>query len=81
MVQEVKMSKQIESTIECPFYIKEDNISITCEGAIKGTNCVHTFNTKEEKVKHETNVCSYNCGKKCFHYRTLSIMYERGILA
>ncbi len=75
------MSKQIESSIECPFYIKEGDKSITCEGVIKDTTCVHRFSSQEEKAKHEVRVCSNNCGKKCYHYRTLSVMYERGVLA
>ena len=74
------MSKQIESAIECPFYIKEGDKFIACEGSVKGTFCVHKFSSNEEKEKHEAYICSKNCGKKCYHYRTLSIMYERGVL-
>ncbi len=74
------MSKHIEASIECPFYISEGDRFIECEGAIKGTNCVHNFTNNKEKRKHEMLICSSNCGKKCYHYRTLSVMYERGVL-
>ncbi len=74
------MSKQIEASIECPFYLDEGDCFIQCEGAIKGTNCVHNFQSNKEKRSHQINICGKNCGKKCYHYRTISIMYERGVL-
>jgi hypothetical protein len=75
------MSKKIESNIQCPFYLKEGDKFIACEGVLKGTRCVHKFNSNDEKRYHENNVCSINCGKKCQHYRTVSVLYERGLLA
>lgn len=75
------MSKKIESNIECPFYLKEGDKFIACEGVLKGTRCVHKFSSNVEKRDYENNVCSVNCGKKCYHYRAVATLYERGIFA
>ena len=75
------MSKKIESNIECPFYLKEGDKFISCEGVLKGTRCVHKFPSNNEKKNYELNVCSVNCGKKCHHYRTVATLYERGVFA
>lgn len=75
------MSKAIEERIECPFYLEEGTGYIICEGLVKNTRCINTFRSDAEKVVHEEMVCSVNCGKKCNHYRSLSVLYERGILS
>lgn len=75
------MSKSIEEAIECPFYIAEGDNFIICEGLVKNVKCVNKFRSKTEKRIQEETVCSKNCGKKCNHYRAVSLLYERGILA
>lgn len=75
------MSKIIERKIECPFYISEGNRFITCEGILKGTKCEHKFSDNDEKNCYEENICSARGGKMCQHYRSLSLLYERGIRA
>ena len=37
------MSKMIEGRIECPFYLKEGDSFIACEGILNGTKCFHRF--------------------------------------
>ncbi len=78
MVQEVKMSKNIEGLIECPFYVKEGERFITCEGLLENSTVTHRFTTNEEKKCHEFDFCCVNAGKKCPHYRNVSLLYERG---
>ncbi len=73
------MPKFIEGRIECPFYIQEGTNFISCEGVIKGTSCVHTFGSEKHKLNYETGVCSTMGGRKCHHYRMLSVLYERGL--
>ena len=74
------MSKAIESMIECPFYIDEGKSFIVCEGLVKNTRSVNHFRSEAEKKAQEENICSQRCGKKCNHYRALSLLYERGLL-
>ena len=72
------MSKMIESSIECPFYLSEGDKFISCEGLVKGAKCYQSFLNNDLKRHYEESVCSVNCGKKCHHYRAVSLLYERG---
>ena len=73
------MSKIIERKIECPFYLKEGNGFITCEGVLNGTECTHSFSSNFMKKNYEEKICCSSGGRKCHHYRNLSILYERGL--
>ncbi len=73
------MSKLIESKIECPFYVRESERAITCEGCIAGTVTVQRFNDRAGKSDYENTVCSVFGGRRCPHYRTVSVLYERGL--
>ncbi len=73
------MSKMIEGRIECPFYLKEGERFISCEGVLDNTSSTHRFKSNEEKRKYEFTVCCVNGGKKCPHHRTVSVLYERGL--
>ena len=75
------MSKSIEGIIECPFYIKEGTGFITCEGILEKTSTTHRFKSKDEKISYEQRCCCVNGGRKCPHYRSLSVLYERGARA
>ncbi len=70
------MSKSIEATIECPFYVEEGTEFIKCEGLLPKTVCIHQFVNSKEKREYEKNVCSVNSGKKCKHYRNVHILYD-----
>lgn len=71
------MSKTIEAMIECPFYVKEGERFIRCEGSVKGTECIHRFITDSQKVRHEENFCSKFGGRNCPHHRVVAVLYER----
>lgn len=75
------MSKEIEASIECPFYIKEGERFIRCEGVLGGTQCIHRFKSDAAKRQHELKLCSTLGGRNCPHYRTVSVLYERGLRA
>lgn len=73
------MSKLIEGMVECPFYVKEGEKFICCEGLVgKSSAAVHRFKSDEDKVEYQINYCCVNNGKKCPHYRSLMLLYERG---
>lgn len=71
------MSKSIEGAIQCPFYIEEGEGFIKCEDLIPETTCTHQFRDNKSKQNYERTCCSVNCGRSCYHYRTLQISYER----
>lgn len=73
------MSKLIEGRIECPFYIKEGDCFIRCEGCIGGTECIHRFTDNKEKARYENEVCSVFGGKRCEHHRNVAVQYDRGL--
>ncbi len=75
------MSKLIEGRIECPFYLDEGDGFITCEGVLKNTECKHQFPNNFFKRNYEEEVCCTLGGRKCSHYRNLSVLYERGLKA
>lgn len=73
------MSKFIESMVECPFYVKEGERFVSCEGLLADTSVTtHRFKSNEDKRKYQLSVCCVNSGKKCPHYRNISLLYERG---
>lgn len=72
------MSKMIEGMVECPFYIKEGKGFIDCEGIIEKTISTHRFKSDMDKKNYEYQVCCVNGGKKCPHFRNVSVLYERG---
>lgn len=73
------MAIQIESRIECPFYKKLGETFITCEGILDNSKTTHRFSSATEKTKYLEGVCCKNGGKKCPHFRSVSILYERGL--
>ena len=75
------VSKPIEEIIECPFYIREGTAFITCEGVLEKTTTTHRFESNKEKLKYEQHFCCLNGGRKCLHYRSISVLYERGVRA
>lgn len=70
----------INALIECPFFIRQELNYITCESCIKRTENRFVFNSRRDKENHIEKVCCVNGGKKCLHYRTMMILYERGVL-
>ena len=44
------MSKFIDGMIECPFYLKEGERFIACEGILSGAHCCHKFDNETEKM-------------------------------
>ena len=73
------MSKNIDGMVECPFYIAESKLSITCEGVVNNSQCVHKFPDYAQKSLHEINYCCCSGGRKCMHYRNVALLYERGL--
>jgi ribosome-binding protein aMBF1 (putative translation factor) len=51
---------------KCPYYLKEADKSISCEGVIPHTLTMIRFPTKEDKQTHQKNHCEqYNPEKGC----------------
>jgi hypothetical protein len=76
----ITMSNPLEAKVECPFYITNKTNAIYCESCIPDTETKIIFKNIKAKSDYIKNVCSVNQGKKCLHYRTMQILYERGVL-
>ena len=72
-------------TVRCPFYEKENQTSIFCEG---NPNCkenprvnqyyIHCFATKEEKNEYIKNHCSKFPDMGCRYGELMYSIYEQG---
>ena len=72
------MTKKIEGSIECPFYLKEGKGFISCEGLLNKSECTHTFSSDSDKTRYETKNCCVKGGRSCPHYRAVAMLYETG---
>ena len=72
------MGKYIEGEIECPFYIREGEGFITCEGILSRNDCKHTFCSDSAKKRYETVFCCVDGGKNCAHHKAVLKLYETG---
>ncbi len=75
------MSKMIESMIECPFNVKEVAGFISCEGVLDNSTITHKLETYIQKRNYEYTVCCVNGGRRCSHFKNVSLLYERGVRA
>ena len=61
--------------IFCPFYKKEDPVSVKCEGPIDGTRLVLQFENKTEREEYQKEFCSNKNCKECEIYKMLDKKY------
>lgn len=47
----------------CPFYIRESEKEITCEGADMGTKCSKKFNSRKDKENFQKHHCFTGCDR------------------
>ena len=73
------MSKFIEGMIECPFYLKEGDKFIACEGIAENSKCFHRFTDNKQKRMYEYKYCCTRNGEDCHYNRTMASLYERGL--
>lgn len=65
--------------IECPFFKHNKDNYIACEGTINNTTCYQKFTSAKEMHNHEKKYCSVFGGRNCPHYRTVAVLYDRGL--
>lgn len=72
------MGRGIDALVECPFFISQGDNFIKCESYISQTKTSFEFRFSRDKKKYVEEICSCGGGKRCRHYRLMSILYERG---
>lgn len=65
--------------IQCPFYKKDEDKKINCEGAVTGI-CTQLFRSKNKKDLYKNEYCCLNY-KNCPYYTLLYRDYERKLSA
>lgn len=60
----------------CPFYLRESQLSISCEGLTDGTRNVMKFNKLDDKHQYQRDFCFYKTYKGCPVYQAILKKYE-----
>lgn len=63
----------------CPFFVRESELTITCEGMAVGAECVQRFSAADGKRAHQTRYCESFQFKKCPWAAMLEKEAEEGI--
>lgn len=71
-------NKAIDAQVFCPFYLSEDDRSISCESLIGGSGCssVQRFPSRELKVFHERDFCTSTDCAACSVFAALYAKYS-----
>ena len=69
-------NKQIEALIQCPFYLREKENTVACEGYIRGTCMITKFPGEKEKRAYMKANCFKPDGGECFMAKSLFGKYE-----
>lgn len=59
----------------CPFYIRESEYSISCEGIVCNSKTIMKFNSKNEKKQHQRLYCFCSAYESCPLYQSLADKY------
>ena len=61
----------------CPFFVKEADKSVTCEGLLPGTLTAMKFETADDRRAYvETVCCAKDCGRLCPLALSLMRLYD-----
>ena len=64
------------ASIVCPFYIRDTQYALVCEGQIKGTENHARFATQDAKERYLKGVCSSFRYRRCRIARSLQLRYD-----
>ena len=68
--------KTAEQLTKCPFYVRSQKLSITCECIVEGTETASKFETEREKREFQQNNC-FKHHSNCNIKRILEQRYEK----
>ncbi len=67
-------NKPVEALIKCPFYLRQTENTLICEGVLKGTVMLTQFQCASLKRAHYKQSCFHEDGGECFLAKSL---YEK----
>lgn len=62
---------------DCPYYIRESEKMITCEGVEDGTLIGTRFDSEPQKIEYQRRHCFEKC-ERCKHAENLDKKYDAG---
>lgn len=62
---------------KCPFYKKDEQTTVRCEGLTEDSRLVLQFNTKKSRVSYQEKHCKTEGYKKCRIYKMLTEKWEQ----
>jgi len=70
------MNKTIDALVTCPFYVREAELTVDCEGLTGGAVTVTRFRTKKNKTDFMKSFCVDCAGRGCPLAEFLTAKYE-----
>lgn len=64
----------------CPFFVKESELSVTCEGVIPGVACTQRFAASKQRAEHQRRYCNSYDYSDCPWAAMLTQAAESGAL-
>lgn len=71
-----KINKTIDALVKCPFYLREKDRTVDCEGLIDGTDSVTKFSSRGSKNLFMKEHCVRCMGVGCKLAEALCRKYE-----
>lgn len=63
------------SATACPFYLRESEYSISCEGIVDNSKTILKFTSKKQKKYHQFDYCYHSVYENCPLYQLLLKKY------
>lgn len=71
----ITISNYGSQDVKCPFYIREENTDLICEGAIN-KYCIHHFKSNRQKQEHKEKFCNTFDYKNCIYFKGIFSLYK-----
>lgn len=65
-----------DANVKCPFFKKQTDVSISCEGIIGVHSVCLSFRKKSQKDVYLTSFCACNRYEQCQIYKEVNTKYE-----
>ena len=75
------INHSLDANALCPFFIKQEDKHIECEGYIRKAKSVRQmFSGKPKRLKYFEEICSSDDYECCRHYQIMNNLYNMGVL-
>lgn len=64
----------------CPFYLRETDHSLTCEGCVRGSVTILRFGCRTDKRAWQAGICAHYHFRRCPLAFSAELKYERALM-